>query len=41
MVNFYLFSKIIKTATQFKIPLIVYGEDGEIDYGGSKENLIL
>ena len=34
-----IFTSIIKTATQFKIPLIVYGEDGEIEYGGSKENL--
>ncbi len=34
-----IFTSIIKTAIQFKIPLIVYGEDGEIEYGGSKENI--
>ena len=26
---------VIKTAVNFKIPLLFYGEDGEIEYGGS------
>ena len=34
-----IFTLVIKTAIQFEIPLIVYGEDGEIEYGGSSENL--
>ena len=29
---------VIKTALNFKIPLIFYGEDGEIEYGGSIES---
>lgn len=29
---------VIKTAVNFKIPLIFYGEDGEIEYGGSTES---
>jgi len=29
---------VIKTALNFKIPLIFYGEDGEIEYGGSTES---
>lgn len=29
---------VIKTATNFKIPLLFYGEDGEIEYGGSTES---
>lgn len=29
---------VIQTATNFKIPLIFYGEDGEIEYGGSTES---
>ena len=33
-----IYSLVIKTAIQFEIPLIVYGEDGEVEYGGSKEN---
>ena len=33
-----IFTLVIKTAIQFKIPLIVYGEDGEIEYGGSSRN---
>ncbi len=28
---------VIRTAANFKIPLIFYGEDGEIEYGGSTE----
>ena len=29
---------VIKTAVNFKIPLLFYGEDGEIEYGGSIES---
>ena len=29
---------VIKTAMNFKIPLLFYGEDGEIEYGGSTES---
>jgi N-acetyl sugar amidotransferase len=29
---------VIKTAVNFKIPLLFYGEDGEIEYGGSTES---
>lgn len=29
---------VIQTAANFKIPLIFYGEDGEIEYGGSTES---
>ena len=29
---------VIKTAANFKIPLIFYGEDGEVEYGGSRES---
>jgi len=29
---------VIKTAGNFKIPLLFYGEDGEIEYGGSTES---
>ena len=29
---------VIKTAANFKIPLLFYGEDGEIEYGGSTES---
>ena len=29
---------VIKTAINFKIPLIFYGEDGEVEYGGSTES---
>ena len=28
---------MIRTAVNFKIPLIFYGEDGEAEYGGSTE----
>jgi hypothetical protein len=28
----------IKTAANFKIPLMFYGEDGEVEYGGSSES---
>ena len=30
----------IKTAVNFKIPLMFYGEDGEVEYGGSSESKI-
>lgn len=30
-------SAVLRTAISFKIPLIFYGEDGEVEYGGSKE----
>jgi len=29
---------VIRTAYNFKIPLMFYGEDGEVEYGGSIEN---
>lgn len=29
---------VIRTAINFKIPLLFYGEDGEIEYGGSTES---
>ena len=32
-----ILSGVIRTAVNFKIPLIFYGEDGEVEYGGSKE----
>lgn len=31
-------TSVIRVAVQFKIPLIFYGEDGEVEYGGSIEN---
>ena len=33
-----IFTAVIRTAVNFKIPLIFYGEDGEVEYGGSKES---
>ena len=33
-----IMSAVIKTASSFKIPLIFYGEDGEVEYGGSSES---
>ena len=33
-----IMSAVIKIAVKFKIPLLFYGEDGEIEYGGSTEN---
>jgi N-acetyl sugar amidotransferase len=33
-----IFSIVIRTALQFNIPLVFYAEDGEVEYGGSKEN---
>ena len=33
-----IMTAVIKTAVYFNIPLIFYGEDGEIEYGGSTEN---
>jgi len=33
-----IMTAVIKTAINFKIPLILYGEDGEIEYGGSTES---
>jgi N-acetyl sugar amidotransferase len=32
-----IMTAVIKTAINFKIPLIFYGEDGEVEYGGSQE----
>ena len=29
---------VIRTAYNFNVPLIFYGEDGEVEYGGSREN---
>jgi N-acetyl sugar amidotransferase len=33
-----IMTAVIRTAFNFKIPLIFYGEDGEIEYGGSTES---
>ena len=33
-----ILTAVIKTAANFKISLLFYGEDGEIEYGGSTEN---
>ena len=33
-----IMTAVIRTALNFKIPLIFYAEDGEIEYGGSTEN---
>lgn len=33
-----IMTAVIRVAINFKIPLIFYGEDGEIEYGGSIEN---
>ena len=33
-----ILSGVIRTAVNFKIPLIFYGEDGEVEYGGSAKN---
>ena len=30
-------SAVIRTALNFNIPLLFYGEDGEVEYGGSTE----
>ena len=30
-----IMTAVIRTAANFKIPLLFYGEDGEIEYGGS------
>ena len=32
-----IMSAVIRTASNFKIPLLFYGEDGEVEYGGSTE----
>jgi len=33
-----IMTAVIKTAVNFKIPLLFYGEDGEIEYGGSMQS---
>jgi len=33
-----IFTSVIRTAVNFNIPLIFYGEDGEVEYGGSDES---
>jgi len=33
-----IYSAIIKTSYNFDIPLIIYGENGEIEYGGSSDH---
>lgn len=33
-----IFSAVIKVALNFNIPLLFYGEDGEMEYGGSTES---
>jgi len=33
-----IMTAVIQLATKFNIPLIFYGEDGEVEYGGSTEN---
>jgi N-acetyl sugar amidotransferase len=32
-----IMSAVIRTAANFRIPLLFYGEDGEVEYGGSTE----
>ena len=32
-----ILTSVIRTAVNFNIPLIFYGEDGEVEYGGSSE----
>lgn len=34
-----IFSAVIRVAANFNIPLVFYGEDGEIEYGGSNESV--
>lgn len=33
-----IMTAVIRIAVNFKIPLIIYGEEGEVEYGGSIEN---
>ena len=33
-----IFTSVIRIALNYKIPLIFYGEDGEVEYGGSTKN---
>jgi N-acetyl sugar amidotransferase len=33
-----IMTAVIQTAVKFKIPLLFYGEDGEVEYGGSDES---
>ncbi len=33
-----IFSSVIRIAVNFNIPLLFYGEDGEVEYGGSTES---
>lgn len=33
-----MMTAVLQLAVKFKIPLIFYGEDGEVEYGGSTEN---
>jgi N-acetyl sugar amidotransferase len=33
-----IMTAVIKTAVNFKIPLLFYGEDGEVEYGGSAQS---
>ena len=33
-----IFSTVIRVANQYNINLIFYGENGEVEYGGSSEN---
>ena len=33
-----IMTAVIRTAVNFKIPIIFYGEDGEVEYGGSTES---
>ncbi len=33
-----IMTAVIQTAVKFEIPLLFYGEDGEVEYGGSKES---
>ncbi|MBF0489170.1 MAG: N-acetyl sugar amidotransferase [Candidatus Omnitrophica bacterium] len=32
-------SAVIRVGINFNIPLLIYGEDGEVEYGGSKESM--
>ena len=34
-----IFSVVLKISLSFKIPLIFYGENGEVEYGGNLEKI--
>ena len=37
--GWWLFTAVLRTAINFGINLIIYGEDGEVEYGGNPENI--